>query len=376
MKLPEHRYYTLEKAAKTVGCNVSDLIHFAAIGVLQICIKMPMIDFFFNLKDKGEEDADPELLKVESTSILLINEVELQQEKTNKDKIPDIHWLRFSYKSDYFSITERYEVNKREKDIEEWSGMLAIPQEFIEHEEQELSLWDDWDISICELYCLNILTSSPSWIEYWHRRDGKALSTFAVQVLTNERQEAFDDWGIYRSPAQPDKYTVINTVRNSSTVKEYQRLGWVCESAHELSLLVKNDAEFSRLMGRLGYVKIRTRKITGRKEAFWIYRSAEKGLSAAEKQPLMDASYSDVVKRISRGKQEVCPEGAAPHKASEPFVQVSHKPRYGYNEVAVDGKLLHVYGDHIRLLTKKRVRVNGKQVQGYTAKGLRVEVVG
>ncbi len=225
-------------------------------------------------------------------------------------------------------------------------------------------------------YCLNILTSSPSWIEYWHRRDGKALSTFAVQVLTNERQEAFDDWVIYRSPAQPDKYTVINTVRNSSTVKEYQRLGWVCESAHELSLLVKNDAEFSRLMGRLGYVKIRTRKITGRKEAFWIYRSAEKGLSAAEKQPLMDASYSDVVKRISRGKQEVCPEGAAPHKASEPFVQVSHKPRYGYNEVAVDGKLLHVYGDHIRLLTKKRVRVNGKQVQGYTAKGLRVEVVG
>ncbi len=129
-------------------------------------------------------------------------------------------------------------------------------------------------------------------------------------------------------------------------------------------------------MGRLGYVKIRTRKITGRKEAFWIYRSAEKGLSAAEKQPLMDASYSDVVKRISRGKQEVCPEGAAPHKASEPFVQVSHKPRYGYNEVALDGKLLHVYGDHIRLLTKKRVRVNGKQVQGYTAKGLRVEVVG
>ncbi|HFQ7289834.1 TPA: hypothetical protein ACJHGT_004353 [Yersinia enterocolitica] len=152
MKLPEHRYYTLEKAAKTVGCDVSDLIHFAAIGVLQICIKMPMIDFFFNLKDKGEEDADPELLKVESTSILLINEVELQQEKTNKDKIPDIHWLRFSYKSDYFSITERYEVNKREKDIEKWSGMLAIPQEFIEHEEQELSLWDDWDISICELY--------------------------------------------------------------------------------------------------------------------------------------------------------------------------------------------------------------------------------
>lgn len=48
-------------------------------------------------------------------------------------------------------------------------------------------------------------------------------------------------------------------------------------------------------------------------------------------------------------------------------MQVLHKPRYGYNEVALDGELLHVYGDHIHLLTKKRVRVNGKQIQGYTA---------
>ncbi len=225
-------------------------------------------------------------------------------------------------------------------------------------------------------YCLNILTSSPSWIEYWHRRDGKALSTFAVQVLTNERQEAFDDWVIYRSPAQPDKYTVINTVRNISTVKEYQRLGWVCESTHELSLLVKNDAEFSRLMGRLGYVKIRTRKITGRFETFWVYRSAEKGLSATEKQPLIDANYVAVVKRVSGGKQEVCAEGTAPHKASESFVQMSNIPRYGYNRVAVDGEWLYVYADHINKLTKKRHRLDGVRVQGYTAKGLRVEVVG
>lgn len=224
-------------------------------------------------------------------------------------------------------------------------------------------------------YCLNIITSSPSWVEYWHRRDGKALSTFAVQVLTNERQEAFDDWAIYRNPSQPDKYTVVNTVRNSSQVKEYQRLGWVCESTHELSLLVKNDAEFSRLMGRLGYVKIRTRKITGRKEVFWIYRSAEKGLSAAEKQPLMDANYSAAVKRVSCSRQEVCPARSASHKASGPFVQLSNILRDGYNKVALDGKWLYVYADHINKLTKKRHRVDGVRVQGYTAKGLRVEVV-
>ncbi|BFI54650.1 hypothetical protein KD3_29180 [Yersinia pseudotuberculosis] len=79
--------------------------------------------------------------------------------------------------------------------------------------------------------------------------------------------------------------------------------------------------------------------------------------------------------RLNTYSVGVCPEGAAPRKASEPFVQVSHKPLYGYNEVALDGKLLHAYGAHIRLLTKKQVRVNGKQVQCYTAKGLHVEVV-
>lgn len=152
MKLPEHKYYSLEKAAKIAECDVADLIHFAAIGFLQICIKMPMIDFFFNLKEKSENDDEPELLKVESTSILLINDADLQQYRTSNDKAPEIHWLRFSYKSDYFSIIERYDVNKREKDIEKWSGMLAIPQEFIEHEELELSLWEDWDISVSELY--------------------------------------------------------------------------------------------------------------------------------------------------------------------------------------------------------------------------------
>ncbi|ECG0708657.1 hypothetical protein DL122_24015, partial [Salmonella enterica subsp. salamae] len=150
-------------------------------------------------------------------------------------------------------------------------------------------------------YCLHILTSSPSWVEYWHRNDGKALTTFAAQVLTNERQEAFDGWVIYRHPQQMDKYTVIHEERDKYLIQEYVKRGWKCESTYELSLLVKNDAEFGRLMARLGYVKVRTRKITGKKESFWLYRSAEKGLGAADKQPKVDASYAAVVRRVSRG---------------------------------------------------------------------------
>lgn len=111
-----------------------------------------------------------------------------------------------------------------------------------------------------------------------------------------------------------------------------------------------DDSAFSIAMRKAGYVPVRTRKLTGKKESFWLYR-------------------------VTGNDKGVCPADPLSSRAYNPFVQVSHKPRYGYNEVALDGKLLHVYGDHIRLLTKKRVRVNGKQVQGYTAKGLRVEVV-
>lgn len=48
MKLPAHKYYSLDKAAKLAGCEVSDLIHYAAIGVLEICIKIPPIELFYH----------------------------------------------------------------------------------------------------------------------------------------------------------------------------------------------------------------------------------------------------------------------------------------------------------------------------------------
>ncbi|MFJ5982375.1 hypothetical protein ACIQCX_15805 [Enterobacter cancerogenus] len=224
-------------------------------------------------------------------------------------------------------------------------------------------------------YCLHILASSSSWVEYWHRNDGKALTTFAAQVLTSERQEAFDGWVIYRHPQQMDKYTVIHQERDKYVIREYVKRGWKCESTYELSLLVKNDAEFSRLMARLGYLKVRTRKITGRKETFWLYRSAEKGLAAADRQPKVDAHYAAVVRRVSCGKQEVCPQETAPRKASAPVVQTISKPHPWFKRVALDGKWQYVYADHIRFLTKKRHRVEGVRVQGYTAGGLKVEVL-
>ncbi|WP_155399132.1 hypothetical protein [Xenorhabdus bovienii] len=46
-----------------------------------------------------------------------------------------------------------------------------------------------------------------------------------------------------------------------------------------------------------------------------------------------------------------------------------------FEHIAVDGQWLYVYADHIRFLTKKRHRVEGVRVQGYTAKGIELREV-
>ncbi|MFM7947860.1 MAG: hypothetical protein ACTH5S_08950 [Hafnia alvei] len=225
-----------------------------------------------------------------------------------------------------------------------------------------VSVWDaDCDTATASTIdtddgdCLRILTLSPAWREYWHRNDGKALTTFAVQVLTNERQEAFDGWVIYRHPQQADKYTIMHEKRDKHLIHEYTKRGWKSESTHALSLRVKSNIEFGRLMMRLGYIQIRTRQITGRKETFWLYRS--------------------MVKKLSSGKKSLCPQEPTPHKACSVVVQTMTKPHPWFKHIALDGKWQYVYADHIRFLTKKRHRVDGVRVQGYTAKGVPVEVL-
>lgn len=111
-----------------------------------------------------------------------------------------------------------------------------------------------------------------------------------------------------------------------------------------------NDAAFSEAMRKAGYVPVRTRKLTGKQASYWLYR-------------------------VTGNDKEVCTEEPAHHKACSVSVQVSEQPKKAFKRVAVDGKWLHVYADHIRFLTKKRVRVEGKQVMGYTAKGVLVEVL-
>lgn len=111
-----------------------------------------------------------------------------------------------------------------------------------------------------------------------------------------------------------------------------------------------NDAAFGKAMRAAGYVPVRTRKLTGKKDSFWLYRKTvnDKG---------------------------VCPQEPAPHKVCSVVVQTMMKPHPWFKHIALDGKWQYVYADHIRFLTKKRHRVDGVRVQGYTAKGVLVEVL-
>ncbi|MDC9623831.1 hypothetical protein PSI22_19885 [Xenorhabdus sp. XENO-7] len=190
-------------------------------------------------------------------------------------------------------------------------------------------------------YALNIITSISS--EYNTRKNGASLATFALLVDQKQRKQAVDNWILYRNPNQPDKYTILN--KHHELAKCYQAKGWIREPLEYLSQLIRNDAEFSKLMRRLGYVPVRTRKLTGKRERFWLYRKTgnDKGVGTKE------------MNKINR---------------FSPFVQYAKRPVRAFEHIAVDGQWLYVYADHIRFLTKKRHRVEGVRVQGYTAKGI------
>lgn len=111
-----------------------------------------------------------------------------------------------------------------------------------------------------------------------------------------------------------------------------------------------DDAAFGKAMRDAGYVTIRTRKLTGKLESFWLYR-------------------------VTGDDKGVCTAEPAQRKACSVVVQAMTKPHPWFKRVALDGKWQYVYADHIRFLTKKRHRVDGVRVQGFTAGGLSVEVI-
>ncbi|MFS1584133.1 MAG: hypothetical protein ACL7AY_16140 [Candidatus Arsenophonus phytopathogenicus] len=198
-------------------------------------------------------------------------------------------------------------------------------------------------------YALNIICKIGQ--SFSERKDGLPLATFALLIDQQARKQAVDNWTLYRHPKQGDKYTILNKYYHRGLIKIYEAKDWQAEPLRYIGNLIRNDAEFSKLMKRLGYIKVRTRKITGKLNDFWIYRCKEKSLKQVR--------TKEIIK----------------NNKLTPFVQYVNQPMKAFKHILVDGEYRYVYEDHIHFLAKKRQRIAGKQLTGYTAKGVEMREI-
>lgn len=141
MTLPERKYYTLDKAAQILNIGVDDLIHYAAIGLLQVCIKFPSMGFYFI-----DDNEDITSIFIEpNNSLLYIQDVkeksEKEKERIKKENgfIPDrqdcVSDSFYKYRSDYFFIMESVDLLRNSVGIFRVEGLIAIPTPHIEYAE-------------------------------------------------------------------------------------------------------------------------------------------------------------------------------------------------------------------------------------------------
>lgn len=106
MALPDRKYYTLQKASAVIRCDIEDLLHFSAIGLLQICFPIPPAGMF-NITDEG---------LIENVSIKI-----LRNNIDNTSTGEEIYRFRTSY-----TILQE-QINSENKTTDfHISGLLAI----------------------------------------------------------------------------------------------------------------------------------------------------------------------------------------------------------------------------------------------------------
>ncbi|EMD0831405.1 hypothetical protein VP018_003284 [Morganella morganii] len=144
MALPERKYYTLDKAAQILNIGVDDLIHYAAIGILQVCIKFPPMGFY-----SIDDNEDVTSIFIEPNNSLLYmqkikekSEKEKELVKKEKGFIPNrqdyISDSLYNYRSDYFFISESVDLLRNSVSVFRIDGLIAIPTSHIEYAEIDL----------------------------------------------------------------------------------------------------------------------------------------------------------------------------------------------------------------------------------------------
>jgi hypothetical protein len=126
MPLPSHAYYTLKQAAKRAECEIDDLIHFAANGSLQLCIKLPEYGFYIESENEAGEPI--------WTNIDFDVESRLQAPKGKE--IAEHTFAK--YDSEYFFIEEGFDIPNDKKNLMIIKGFLAVSRWDIYREEEGL----------------------------------------------------------------------------------------------------------------------------------------------------------------------------------------------------------------------------------------------
>ncbi|WOO48776.1 hypothetical protein R2S03_15040 [Hafnia alvei] len=130
MALPERHYYPLAIAAKKLKCDVDDLLHYAGIGLLELCILAPKSE----CSVEELENNDELVKKCFSPSINYIdksipNEDKKKDEDEDEDEDEDDYDKMISviYKTVNTKLLTRYGPKSNKIGRTTITGLLAIP---------------------------------------------------------------------------------------------------------------------------------------------------------------------------------------------------------------------------------------------------------
>lgn len=157
MTLPKRLYFTLDKAAVELGCDIADIIHFAANGYVNLCIKVVTQDNTFANKPLPEWHTDlaidvekfhdwiREYFLLENMKYSLSPEgVFLAQDDTTYEFVND--FLKVKSSVNFWVEKESQKIWKYEVSPVSIKGLLQIPFKWIYN--SEFSLLDGGAIII------------------------------------------------------------------------------------------------------------------------------------------------------------------------------------------------------------------------------------
>ncbi|SFN99622.1 hypothetical protein [Xenorhabdus japonica] len=148
INLPERKYFPLHKIEREIGipCDLEDLIHYAVIGELEICVKVNWQNGF----DMDSIEADG--MRVFSR----YNYVKATEALTlwNGEE-PPLTYIELAYETDVTLIEEQIRYNYKQKDLEhraiEINGLFALSNELFRFSENKLLKGDIFNEAVLTL---------------------------------------------------------------------------------------------------------------------------------------------------------------------------------------------------------------------------------